>query len=923
MAEYNPKEWTRKHEGFKDHYYFDSQGRLTIGVGHLLTPKSKYYDKELISKAEKIFESVGNNPAKANKLLNTKEFKRDKEDLLKTYDKDYEYHAKMAEDVFPNFKKHPQNVQDALINMTFQLGNKPKKWNQLQHNLQIGLETGDYKGAASAAAHSLWFKNQTAKRARSVLDRMAFGTEYAYNSSQPEKYGSKDINNIYGSYNATKNKNVHSSIKIIDDAEPEESSSLFDNITEFVSSIPEMFSFSAQASDVPPMETVKPPVPTNPEAGPSDTVPAMLTEGEAVIPASAAQNPENKKNIQELLVEGRVKNDIAESNGVPVTSQALAEIPKERLYENIELDEYHRRNLTGKYGGGEQSLQGFAGGTMDIPKGMHMMPDGSLMKDEDHKGYGHGIMDVPAMVMMAPPKDPTMDEMEKLALKQMGYEMKSKNRTRDTIEKIGLKHLEDTATAEMRQAALDETMRNYGLEVPMPMQKVPQGFYMGSDGVQYKDKETADLYAALTAQQEGPQATSVPENFGSIGEKTSSLIRGVTAPVAGEKTSPYRDMEDFELLEAAQSAQTPVEEDALYKELENRREAVPTGSEVTRVDPTQPIKVAGSDVTIAPPKPVQPQATPVVNTRKETKDSNKGKGNGNGNGNGNESEFLKNLKGGIGKAFSKVFDPESIATAGIYYGVNKLLGYDNDVAAKQAAIGYASAQKDMRTRMANEVLDERQKKKAEATASAAKAKALAKRRESAIANQIKIDEYGQKTLRTALSDTGLKVSDSPTLVSYVSSELSAVVDQFGLDLSDPSDFRAAQQLIPSVMQKFVEGLKGDAENMVPGAMSTAVDQVMLQRRELGNAFEGVSPKAAGTIFNKIKSNIARERKTSDTGFVDASFEDRVAHAHRVFSQFTEDQINSLGLRAPSEGENTFIVFLEKMLSDQDNLMKVE
>ena len=45
--------------------------------------------------------------------------------------------------------------------------------------------------------------------------------------------------------------------------------------------------------------------PTNPEAGPSDTVPAMLTPGEAVIPREAAQNPKNKPIIDKLIAEGR------------------------------------------------------------------------------------------------------------------------------------------------------------------------------------------------------------------------------------------------------------------------------------------------------------------------------------------------------------------------------------------------------------------------------------------------------------------------------------------------------------------------------------------------------------------------------------------------------------------------------------------
>jgi len=42
----------------------------------------------------------------------------------------------------------------------------------------------------------------------------------------------------------------------------------------------------------------------------TDTVPAMLTPGEAVIPAPAAQDPKNKKAIQRMVEEGRQANDL-------------------------------------------------------------------------------------------------------------------------------------------------------------------------------------------------------------------------------------------------------------------------------------------------------------------------------------------------------------------------------------------------------------------------------------------------------------------------------------------------------------------------------------------------------------------------------------------------------------------------------------
>jgi len=666
--------------------------------------------------------------------------------------------------------------------------------------------------------------------------------------------------------------------------EEKEEPSFFDSIKDF-------FGMSAEASDVPPVETLEQPqeevpmmsptdamraqsqgrvvldsaqsTPTNPEAGPSDTVPAMLTPGEAVIPAAAAQDPQNIPVIEKMIDEGRAKNRMAEANGIPVNGKEAV------MYDDAELDAYHKRNLTGKYGGGEQSLQGFAG----------------------------GVMEVPSMMMMAPPKDPAMDQMEKLAVKQMGYEQKSKNRTRDTIEKIGLKHLEDTADANMKQAALDETMANYGMEVPMPMQEVPQGFQQGSGDVSYTNPEgftEEELYADRPG-------------------------LGFFQSAAGGPAT-MTDISDSELSEIANFGRTTIEQQTAQRELARRMSQVPMGSETVPIEASAPIKVAGSDITIAPPKPVETK-TLTADKPKTIKTPENGKTPPAGS--KTSSKFFEALKGGLGNAFKKVFDAESIATAGIYYGVNKLLGYDNDVAARQAAMGYVAGQKERQQRVDEERLLERQQAKDEASLNKAKLAALEKRRESAISNQIKLDEYGQTTLRTALSDTGLDVSDSPTLVSYVSSELSAVVDQFGLDLSDPADFRAAQQLIPSVMQKFVTGLKGDASNMAPGAMSTAVDRVMLQRRELGDAFEGVTPKAAANVFGKIKNNIARERRNSDTGFVNASFEDRVSHAYNVFNQFTPEQLNSLGLRAPSEGENTFTVFLEKMLANKKGLMNVK
>ena len=56
--------------------------------------------------------------------------------------------------------------------------------------------------------------------------------------------------------------------------------------------------------------------------GSTDTVPAMLTPGEAVIPAPAAQNPKNKEAIKRMVQEGREKNALRDGAVSVVKSDA-------------------------------------------------------------------------------------------------------------------------------------------------------------------------------------------------------------------------------------------------------------------------------------------------------------------------------------------------------------------------------------------------------------------------------------------------------------------------------------------------------------------------------------------------------------------------------------------------------------------------
>jgi hypothetical protein len=94
--------------------------------------------------------------------------------------------------------------------------------------------------------------------------------------------------------------------------------------------------------------------PTNPEAGPSDVVPAMLAEGEAVIPAKAAQDPENKAVIASLVNEGR--------QGFAKGTVSVPKPGKNRTG----IVEYDNLLPTIPIVGVRRKLKGYAAGSVDI-----------------------------------------------------------------------------------------------------------------------------------------------------------------------------------------------------------------------------------------------------------------------------------------------------------------------------------------------------------------------------------------------------------------------------------------------------------------------------------------------------------------------------------------------------------------------------
>nr|DAI52131.1 MAG TPA: lysozyme [Caudoviricetes sp.] len=133
----------KENEGFEDHRYEDNLGRPTIGYGFLLAALTA--DELALNggKVEPMSKAV------ADQILEIK--------LIKL--------APSVCEAFPWLKEKPQNVQEVVIEMAYQLGvSKVKKFVTTMHHIR----TGEYEAAYQSGMNSLWAK-QTPNRAKKVL----------------------------------------------------------------------------------------------------------------------------------------------------------------------------------------------------------------------------------------------------------------------------------------------------------------------------------------------------------------------------------------------------------------------------------------------------------------------------------------------------------------------------------------------------------------------------------------------------------------------------------------------------------------------------------------------------------------------------------------------------------------------------------
>ena len=103
------------------------------------------------------------------------------------FDISYQQATSRAQGFSPNFRKLPQEMQETLINMSFQLGNRLNDFK----DMRAALEEGDYDAVKKEMIDSDWAK-QTPDRAKRLVKTLSDLRTPAVASVQQEKIDAKD-----------------------------------------------------------------------------------------------------------------------------------------------------------------------------------------------------------------------------------------------------------------------------------------------------------------------------------------------------------------------------------------------------------------------------------------------------------------------------------------------------------------------------------------------------------------------------------------------------------------------------------------------------------------------------------------------------------------------------------------------------------
>ena len=156
-------------EGVKYEVYLDHLGYKTFGIGHLVVAGDDEYGAD-----------VGHPVSE--------------ERVNAVFDEDVKKYISEAEKVFPNLQKLPEEAQQVIVNMCFNMGaprlSKFKKF-------IAAVNDENWSTAAIEMMDSRWAK-QVGKRAERLRDRIQALSEWKYNTLNDEHKIERDkLNDMY------------------------------------------------------------------------------------------------------------------------------------------------------------------------------------------------------------------------------------------------------------------------------------------------------------------------------------------------------------------------------------------------------------------------------------------------------------------------------------------------------------------------------------------------------------------------------------------------------------------------------------------------------------------------------------------------------------------------------------------------------
>ncbi len=143
-----------RHEGYKTSRYYDTKGIPTIGVGFNLTRPDA---SNLVQKVGADYTQV----LEGKQTLNATQIKN-----LLNYD--ITNAVKSARQIVRSYDNQPTQVQEIIVNMTFNLG--PEGFKKFKKTISA-IEAKDYETAAKEMENSNWY-NQVGNRSKELVNRM-------------------------------------------------------------------------------------------------------------------------------------------------------------------------------------------------------------------------------------------------------------------------------------------------------------------------------------------------------------------------------------------------------------------------------------------------------------------------------------------------------------------------------------------------------------------------------------------------------------------------------------------------------------------------------------------------------------------------------------------------------------------------------